>query len=316
MHQQTPLNTTRKSVRALSLPYAFTIVIFFLLSMLQEVIITGRLNWPMILLDFSMDTATITVAFYFFYYLLKRIYASEHKLLSSNNTLSETNYELESFMYRVSHDFRTPLVNLKGLLMAFEYNKKPEAEGKYFSMLRETTEKMDARLLKLMEIATSKNKSVTREEIDVASMINDLIQEVRFTASLNDVNFLVEPGSGITVFTDLTRLKILCRNVLTNAVSYVDQGKESHDIRVSISEDGEKAVIRFWDNGIGISENALPKVFEMFYRGTELSDGSGLGLYIAKTITLRCELRVASMESEWTEICVVMNRNGVSPAGR
>jgi len=258
-----------------------------------------------------MDMASITVAFCFFYYLLNKLYFSESKLLSSNNTLSETNYELESFIYRASHDFRTPLTNIKGLLIALQYEKDPESLKHYLEMLHESTEMMDSRLLELMEIATAKHKAVTTEKINVASLIKELIKEISFTASLDRINITVEHTTDIILFSDTTRFKILLRNILMNAVKYKDPGKKKCSIKISIARENEYVAIRFWDNGIGISEAILPKVFEMFYRGTQLSNGSGLGLYIAKTIaiTLNYDIQITSKEGEWTEVSVILKEN-------
>ena len=298
----------KKSIRVLIVPYLFTFIIFFLLSVLQEISIAQRLNWPTIFIDFGMDMASITVAFGIFYYLLNKLYSSESKLLSSNNTLSETNYELESFIYRASHDFRTPLTNIKGILIAFDLEKDAKVSKHYLEMLKECADMMDSRLLELMEIATSKHKAITTEKINIATLIKELIQEISFTASLDRINIVVEQAEDVVFFSDTARLKILLRNILMNAVKYKDPRKKTGTIKISVVKDAQYVTIRFWDNGIGINEGVLPKVFEMFYRGTQLSNGSGLGLYIAKTIaiTLNYNIQIDSKENEWTAVNLII----------
>ena len=299
---------TRKSIRVLIVPYIFTVIIFFLLSMLQEVGITREFNWPAILVDFAMDVGSITISFCFFYYLLNKIYAAESKLLSSNNSLSEANYELESFIYRASHDFRTPLTTMKGLLIMYEFDKDSDSAKQYLAMLKESTEMMDSRLLELTEIATNKNKMITSERINVASLLKELVQELRFTASLDKIAISIEGDQTISISSDTARLKILLRNILVNAVKYKDTAKNRHIIKISVVNENGQIIIRFWDNGIGIPDAMLPKVFEMFFRGTQLSNGSGLGLYIAKTIaiTLQYDIQIESKQGEWTQVSVIL----------
>jgi len=290
----------------LVVPFIVTLLIFFLLSILQEKFISNSFSWGDILTDYAMDMGSISVAFFFFYYLLNKIYTAESKLLSSNNSLAETNYELESFIYRASHDFRTPLTTMKGILIASRLDKNPESHEKYFEMLQESTDRMDSYLLELMEITTNKHKKITSETINLSAFIKELIDEIGFIASLEKIDISFEHEADFTIVSDRTRLKILLRNILVNAVKYHDESKKRHLIKIGIAKENGGVKIDFWDNGIGIDENTLPKIFEMFYRGTHLSVGCGLGLYIAKTIaiTLGYEITVESEIGQWTTATV------------
>jgi signal transduction histidine kinase len=68
------------------------------------------------------------------------------------------------------------------------------------------------------------------------------------------------------------------RNIVSNAIKYADNTKEINTIDINIKINKKEAIISIKDNGIGISKDVLPKIFEMFYRGSELSKGSGIGL--------------------------------------
>jgi signal transduction histidine kinase len=304
----------RKSVRVLIVPYLITAVILFLLSILQEVSITQRFNWSIICLDFTTDIATNTLAFAFFYYLLNKLYSSESKLLSSNNTLSETNFVLENFLYRASHDFRTPLTNIKGLLIAYELDDDVQSQKQYLTMLKQSTEMLDDRLLALTETTTIMHKIKASESIKITSLIKELIQDVSFTISLDKIRINIEVDPSLTIFSDTVRLKIMLRNILTNAVKYIDAAKSKHVINITVVQESGLFKLTFWDNGIGIPEDILPKIYEMFYRGTQRSNGAGLGLYIAKTIaiSLGYNISVASKMGEWTEVVVLIKDNTIT----
>ncbi|MDA9089869.1 HAMP domain-containing histidine kinase, partial [Maribacter arcticus] len=71
-------------------------------------------------------------------------------------------------------------------------------------------------------------------------------------------------------------------NLISNAIKYQDKNKTNHFINISIATDNKKVTIVIEDNGIGISEKHLDKIFHMFHRVTSLSTGSGMGLYIVK----------------------------------
>ena len=77
------------------------------------------------------------------------------------------------------------------------------------------------------------------------------------------------------------RVKMILNNLISNALKYQDPLKKEHLINISMNENGSWLNILCEDNGIGIENNYLERVFYMFYRATELSKGSGLGLYIA-----------------------------------
>ena len=93
---------------------------------------------------------------------------------------------------------------------------------------------------------------------------------------------------------------------MSNAIKYRDFNKSNPEIKVAIAINENQAVITFKDNGIGIELHNLEKIFNMFYRASEQSDGSGLGLYIVKNATdkLRGEVQVTSKLGEGTSFVI------------
>jgi signal transduction histidine kinase len=103
-------------------------------------------------------------------------------------------------------------------------------------------------------------------------------------------------------YSDRSRVGILLNNMFSNAIKYQDAGKNSSGLIIDILTSSKEAIIKFSDNGIGIAESHLSRIFEMFYRATEEAKGSGLGLYIAKeTVTkLMGDITVQSKLNEGT----------------
>jgi signal transduction histidine kinase len=86
----------------------------------------------------------------------------------------------------------------------------------------------------------------------------------------------------MVVCTDILRLKIVLANLIDNSLKYRDEKKEKPFIRIEAGERDDVMVIVVIDNGLGIDHIYLDKIFQMFFRASEHSKGSGLGLYIVK----------------------------------
>jgi signal transduction histidine kinase len=83
-------------------------------------------------------------------------------------------------------------------------------------------------------------------------------------------------------FTSQNRIEIVLNNLISNAMKYADLRKDGPAIEVRVKANSTSAEIRIIDNGEGIPTDAKPKIFDMFYRASANSTGSGLGLYIVK----------------------------------
>jgi signal transduction histidine kinase len=86
----------------------------------------------------------------------------------------------------------------------------------------------------------------------------------------------------IAVSTDPGRLKLVLQNLINNAIKYSDPEKKKKIVNIDVKEGNDVIQIQITDNGIGIDPESIPKIFSMYYRATEKSKGSGLGLFIVK----------------------------------
>ena len=104
------------------------------------------------------------------------------------------------------------------------------------------------------------------------------------------------------LFTDTERLKLLLNNLISNAFTFMDLGKNNHTIKVSILICQYNYELKVTDNGIGIEKDKLDKIFDIFYRGSELSNGVGLGLYMTRNIVtdLNGDIRIKSKKGKGT----------------
>jgi signal transduction histidine kinase len=96
------------------------------------------------------------------------------------------------------------------------------------------------------------------------------------------VSFKEELSKDFIVLSDKVRLKIILNNLLSNALKYHDPEKNDSVVSIQANHSNELLHILVEDNGLGIDSDQLPKIFDMFYRASVNSTGSGLGLYIAR----------------------------------
>jgi signal transduction histidine kinase len=98
----------------------------------------------------------------------------------------------------------------------------------------------------------------------------------------SDMSFEVSIPTQLHLYADARRLKIILNNLIVNAIKYSDRNKSAQWVKISAEVIDDKCEISIADNGLGIRKEFHDKIFNMFYRASERSTGSGLGLYIVK----------------------------------
>lgn len=212
----------------------------------------------------------------------------EDELVRYNTELKKTNAELDRFVYSASHDLRAPLKSILGLLnittkdiKGKEDNDENQKLLERLAMLNTSAVKLDNFIEDILNYSRNARMEPESNEIAFEDLVNDVNRNFKFLEG-RKVAFKVEINSQGKFFTDQKRLSIILNNIISNAYKYSDSAKENSFITVTFTCDANKATIIIKDNGIGIAASDKEKIFDMFYRSTSLSTGSGLGLYIVK----------------------------------
>lgn len=223
------------------------------------------------------------------YYLLRLNHHSEAELLQKeqflsvkNEELTQVNAELDKFFYSVSHDLRSPLASMQGLLGLLETAKDPKELTEYVALLRGRVESLDQFVRTVSTYAANARQAVRLETVFPRQLLREVLENVRFLPHAQDIEITLDIPAHLELQSDPTRLQIIFNNLLSNAIKYHDRSKARPFIRITHRHVGEHHEIRIEDNGSGIREDVLPRVFDMFYRGHDQSQGSGLGLYIVR----------------------------------
>jgi PAS domain S-box-containing protein len=208
--------------------------------------------------------------------------SQEEELKSALAELSERNFELDQLMYKTSHDLRSPLSSIIGLINLAHLDPDPVANRHYLAKIEGRAKKLDEFIRSMLDYARVNRLEVDPEKIDLTSFVQRCITELEYMENFPKIKteISIKP-SGATCKGDRLRLKIIFSNIISNAYKYYNPEAESH-LKIEVKRSDEGLDISFEDNGIGIKKEYLPKIFNMFYRATDRSQGSGLGMYIVK----------------------------------
>ena len=219
----------------------------------------------------------------------------------TENELKKTNFELDSFVYRASHDLRAPLRSVLGLLNLIKIESDDAQKMTYIGLAEKSINKLDSFILDLTNFSRNTRLEIKKEPIDFESVIAECIENLKYMENADHVKSIVQIHQSEPYLSDFGRMVILFQNLISNAIKYQRPYIDSY-VKVKIDVSPSGVDIEVEDNGKGISKEYLDKIFEMFFRASEDSYGSGLGLYITKQVVekLLGKITVESVFNEGT----------------
>lgn len=192
----------------------------------------------------------------------------------------------KQFVSNVSHELRTPLTAIKGYseLLYEEVGDRPDLKKAVFHLKNESD-----RLYKLVnEVLTLSRIETGREEFNMnrlnfSDLVNDTVDKMLIRAQNNGVKITSDIESDVYVKGDKEKLVQVVVNLIDNAVKY---SPSKSVVRLNLFKESNEVILMISDQGIGIPEKEMPKVFDRFYRAENAQriPGTGLGLSIAKHI--------------------------------
>jgi signal transduction histidine kinase len=167
----------------------------------------------------------------------------------------------------------------------------------YVSLIENRINKSDQFILSIINHSKILNSQPQVELINFEGIIDDCFEELKYISNTSRIQKQIVNQSSSQYYNDELRISILLKNILSNSIKYLNPKLEDNFLKITISTDARKACLQIEDNGIGIDKELIPRVFDMFFRGTQLSEGSGMGLYIVKQ-TIEKMGGTISVESE------------------
>jgi signal transduction histidine kinase len=211
------------------------------------------------------------------------------ELQKKNEELEKINFELDRFVYSASHDLRAPLTSVMGLLYLLREEEKQEGTLRLIGLMEESINKLDNTIRDIVAYSRNNRTELIIEPLRIQPLIENVIGGLRYLES-NDYTLpdsILAEDEGVFLG-DKNRLSIILNNLISNALRFRHPARKP-EIVVKVHKIGSSLEITVSDNGIGINDHHLDKIFNMFYRTSDHSAGSGLGLYIVRETVKKME---------------------------
>lgn len=236
-----------------------------------------------------------------------RKYAEQELIFKSN--------ELDTFIYRASHDLRGPVASLMGLYNVVQAEFKKDSHAmEYFEHYHRSVLRLNKILHNLIDLTKIKEKDIKPSEVDLNDIISDCLASISKAANFEKIHFKIRNDVDFKLQTDVSSIRTILFHLLENAVNFIQKNNPQPFVKLEIKYESSFLIIEVTDNGQGIKKELQSEVFNMFYRANEGSTGSGLGLYIVRYAVekLNGSIQLKSKEFSGTKISVYIPYSSAS----
>jgi signal transduction histidine kinase len=221
------------------------------------------------------------------------IYDSRIQLISKNTELEKAYSELDKFVYSASHDMRSPLMSILGVVRLAKMEEHSANSLQYFDMIESSVLRLDEFIKNIIGYYKNNRIDLSLETIGLQDMIEGSIAAL---PESQHSEWKIEIHQSAPLVSDRLKLEIILHNLLSNAIKFKQAGKVA-EVSISANVDAHWVDIWIKDNGIGISPEDYEKIFRMFYRATNRNPGSGIGLYVTKDAVVRLNGNISVQSS-------------------
>ncbi|HYG18603.1 MAG TPA: ATP-binding protein [Ohtaekwangia sp.] len=216
-------------------------------------------------------------------FLEKLVNERTHELQQTNEELKLRNTELDRFVYSASHDLSAPLKSILGLITVARMDNPDKTHIRYLTMMEGSVKKLEEFIREVVSYSRNTRMPVKIESCSFKEIIDTILPDHQYAPNYEKITFRCEDKTGQPMRTDVMRLKIILNNLISNAIKFHRFDNQHQPfVKISLSAGNGHYILQVEDNGSGIEEHHLQHIFDMFYRASEQSQGSGLGLYILK----------------------------------
>lgn len=253
-----------------------------------------------LLFKFLIGLLIVIVFYFIFIWRVRRVQAI-------NSELIKVNKELDRFVYSASHDIRAPLTSILGAANIGKEERTIKKKDQCLDMIEKSAVKLDGFIRDIIDYSRNQRLELIQENVDLNEELDSILESLKYLDEDGSITCNLEITTS-RFLTDVRRLRVILRNVIANAFFYKDPSKSASFVTINCSNNSSSLMIIISDNGLGMRKDILKNIFDMFYRGTTDSRGSGLGLYIVKENLekLGGTIDVISTLSEGTTFTIVI----------
>lgn len=204
------------------------------------------------------------------------------KLNQTIDQLNKSVSELDRFVYSASHDLSAPLKSIQGLVNIARIENRQENLGVHLDYIETSIEKLESVIKDLIQFSRNSRSEVDLREVNVYDFLNEIVNSLKYMSESDNFSIFLKTEKDFVISSDKQRLQMIVENLISNSIKYQDTEKDLRWVKIETIQEASCWKILVEDNGVGISKEHQDKVFQMFYRASEDSDGTGLGLYIVR----------------------------------
>ncbi len=256
---------------------------------------------------------------------------AEEKVKQLNLDLIVKNEELEQVVYVTSHDIRSPVVNILGFSdeMIKALNKlsdkifietnsiqnKDEIEyllkkdvPQILNFIKVSGQKIDKLLMALLKLSRLGRAAINKTNVDMNYLVKTVLNNFEYIIKQDNIH--IQTDELVGCYTDEVAINQVFSNLIDNSIKYKSPERETQ-IKISCKEDDDNVIFILEDNGIGIPEGEINKIFDVFYRiNPENQQGEGIGLSLIKKTIERLDgkISVGSKEGEGTKFFISLEK--------
>ncbi|MBV8388231.1 MAG: HAMP domain-containing histidine kinase [Mucilaginibacter sp.] len=233
--------------------------------------------------------------------MIRTLSNSKKKIIEQNEKLQLINAGLDKFVFNVTHDLRSPLASIMGLINLMDDETDLEQMKEYTLMIKESLERQDRFINEMLTFIKSKHTGVSKTECSLSNIVDNVIAQNSHHNGGKRVHFYKELEL-TQIRSDALKLQVILNNLVSNSIKYSDDKKPEQWVKVKSYRHDAEVVIEVEDNGLGIRPKDQDRIFDKFYMSGDNKKSSGIGLYLVKDavtqldgkIEVRSELGVSS----------------------
>lgn len=213
--------------------------------------------------------------------MIRRLAYSKKQIIKQNDNLQMVNAGLDKFVFNVTHDLRSPLASMSGLIELIVDETDQKQIKVYTLMMKDSLEKQDRFIKEMLAFIKSKHTGVSRAECNLSTIIDDVIAQNNYFNGGKEVKFYKELEL-TQVQGDALKLQVILNNLVSNSVKYCDANKPERWVKVKTYRSDTQVIIEVEDNGLGIRPKDQERIFDKFYMSGDNKKSTGIGLYLVK----------------------------------
>ncbi|MDF9795799.1 PAS domain S-box-containing protein [Catalinimonas alkaloidigena] len=206
----------------------------------------------------------------------------ERKLNKRIEELKNSNKSLDHFVYGATHDLKAPLASISGLINILKREQDFSQRELYIQMMEKSVHRLNEFIKEIVDYSRNANQDLKHDHIEFQPLVEEIFESMAHLENAAKIRPVIQVEQDYPFLTDAHRLKVVLNNLVSNAYKYSSTHRRDCFIEVKVKVSPVKATIHVKDNGQGIGESHIEKIFDMFFRASEGQTGTGLGLYIVK----------------------------------